>query len=442
MCKNIAQNRKYVILLVTEDTNMLLSLKVNNCMIFNQEVEFSMQANMHYKKFSSNLFSSTNINVLKSAIIYGPNNSGKTNFVKIIRTIKGIMLNQGNKLIGNIFNDDHIIDCSISFLDNDHIYSLTIKYDESSNEYIYERFSELIYDKNNHIRTEDWLLRDVIKREYRSKDRQLTKAMKIAAKNNLLIYLIDTSTFEVLNEIKNIIVSFASKIDVIDMNNVPIGKTIEMLKKSESEHKKIADFVLNSDLYMDDYKYISDDELRSRLTIINNENNSPQENVLKSSASFNEMMHLVSVYKGVMMPSLFYDSTGTKKMAALASYVIDALENDRILIVDELDNSLHFRLTRAIIAMFNNELNIKAQLIATVHDISLLDCQKLFRKEQIWFTHKNTEGVYLYSLADFTAKEDGIRDTSDLIKKYKEGIFGALPEPDLFKSLLEATHHE
>ena len=128
-------------------------------------------------------------------------------------------------------------------------------------------------------------------------------------------------------------------------------------------------------------------------------------------------------------------------MAALASYVIDALENGRILIVDELDNSLHFKLTRGIIALFNNELNNSAQLIATVHDVSLLDCQTLFRKEQIWFTHKDQENAYLYSLAEFKSKESGVRDTSDLIEKYRKGVFGALPEPDLFRSLLEVKQN-
>ena len=99
------------------------------------------------------------------------------------------------------------------------------------------------------------------------------------------------------------------------------------------------------------------------------------------------------------------------------------------------------RLTRAIMAMFNNELNKGAQLIATVHDVSLLDCQTLFRKEQIWFTHKDKDGVYLYSLSEFTAEKDGIRDTTDLISKYRKGVFGALPEPDLFKSLQEVKNN-
>ena len=124
-------------------------------------------------------------------------------------------------------------------------------------------------------------------------------------------------------------------------------------------------------------------------------------------------------------------------MAALASYVIGALSGGRILVIDELDNSLHFRLTRAIISLFNNELNESAQLIATVHDVSLLDCHSLFRKEQIWFTHKDPDRAYLYSLAEFTAKESKTRDTSDLIAKYRAGVFGALPEPDLFEVLQE-----
>ena len=134
------------------------------------------------------------------------------------------------------------------------------------------------------------------------------------------------------------------------------------------------------------------------------------------------------------MPSLLFDSTGTKKIAALASYVIETLEQGKILVIDELDSSIHFKLTRAIVAMFNNELNESAQMIFTVHDINLMDCKRMFRKEQIWFVHKDEEGVYVYSLADFTA-EDGIRDTTDIIEKYKKGVLGALPDPELYYSI-------
>ena len=73
------------------------------------------------------------------------------------------------------------------------------------------------------------------------------------------------------------------------------------------------------------------------------------------------MIPLVVLQQNVVFRRMLFDSTGTKKIAAIASYVIEALEQGRILVVDELDSSIHFKLTRAIVAMFNNELNTGAQ---------------------------------------------------------------------------------
>ena len=162
----------------------------------------------------------------------------------------------------------------------------------------------------------------------------------------------------------------------------------------------------------------------------------PDEEVLNMREKFMEQIRLVSTYKGVPVPSLMFDSTGTKKIAALASYIVEGLEKGRILVIDELDSSIHFKLTRAIVAMFNNELNTSAQMIFTVHDVNLMDCKKMFRKEQIWFVHKDQDGVYVYSLADFTAQQ-GVRDTTDIIEKYRKGALGALPDPELINSLLD-----
>lgn len=416
---------------------MLLSLKIGNCMIYNSKVEFSMHANMHYRRFPSNVTAINGVNVLKTAILIGPNNSGKTNFVRVLSMLKMLMLNQIAMISGNMFTNDPIVEIGISFLEGGNEYLFEIKFDADKNEYIYERFAQIVHDKYNNTKVIDLLLRDSSAKAYYAEDEGLPAVMKVAARNNILIYLIDTESFPRLHMMKDIIISFASRIDIVDMNNIPIRKTIDMLKRSEKMHRKIANFILNADLSLEDFKYLNDDEIKIVLEKKNGDEVKPQENALINSAPLTEMLHLASIYKGVTVPSMLFDSTGTKKMAALASYVIDALENNRILIIDELDNSLHFRLTRAIIALFNNEMNKNAQLIATVHDVSLLDCQTLFRKEQIWFTHKDQENAYLYSLADFTAEKDGIRDTSDLIEKYRKGVFGALPEPDLFKSLLE-----
>ena len=155
-----------------------------------------------------------------------------------------------------------------------------------------------------------------------------------------------------------------------------------------------------------------------------------------------DQIRLISVYKGRPVPSIMFDSLGTRKIAALASYVITAINEGKTLIVDELDSSLHFKITRAIISMFNNEINKKAQLIATLHDISLLDCKKMFRKEQIWFTDKTDDGTELYSLKEFSYDQTGIRDTTDIQDRYSKGAFGAIPEPDLISTLLEVNMDE
>ena len=231
---------------------------------------------------------------------------------------------------------------------------------------------------------------------------------------------------------KEILVGFASKIDVINMNNIPISNTIEVMKNTNQIQEKVVEFIKNSDLYMDNFEYVDMDKIAVEL---NDAVDKPDEMVLNLPDSFMDQIRLVSTYKGVKVPSILFDSTGTKKIAAIASYVIQALEQGRILVVDELDSSIHFKLTRAIVALFNNELNTDAQMIFTVHDINLMDCKRLFRKEQIWFVHKDNDGVYLYSLADFTAQQ-GIRDTTDIIEKYRKGALGALPDPELIHSLL------
>lgn len=428
---------------------MLISVKVNNCYIYNTETEFTMRSDMRNKHFSSNVVNLNSTNVLKSAIIMGPNNVGKTNFIKCLSYIQSVMLNKNRHFASNLFTDSSVCEFSIVFCD-DAEYCLEAKYDSKTEEYIYEKFSRITYDVHKNRKENIIIKRDTINKSYvcnsaasDDENTEIITAMKVAAKNNLLIYLLDTSQFEVLKKIKDIIISFAQKIDIVDMNNIPMQKTIDMLKLSNNKQQKIVNFILNSDLYLEDYKYLNDEDFKVYFSrdSKSEEERVPQEKILRVANSFLEQLHLCSIYKGIPVPSVIFDSTGTKKIACLASYVIDALENGRILVVDELDNSLHFKLVRAIISMFNNELNDKAQLICTVHDITLLDCQKLFRKEQIWFAHKDMDNAYLYSLSEFTAEKDGVRDTSDLIEKYKRGVFGALPEPDLFESLLEVHNN-
>ncbi len=411
---------------------MIIEIRAKNCFAFQDEIVFSMKADMRNKKFASNVHRENGFNVLKVAGIYGPNNAGKTCLVKCIRAIKKLLLDQDIDVMPNMFSDSTVCELGVTFLSSGNEYTYDVKFDFESHEFVYERFAQITKDKYSNEKEEEWILKDNVSNNYYCKDENLQTMMPVFASNNILIYLVDTKKFKQIDKMRELLISLASKIDVINMNNIPMKKTIELLKNHSDLQKRVVEFIKNADLYLDDYGYGSLDKIR--INIDNEE--VAEEAVLNLPDQLLDQIRLISVYKGVAVPSVLFDSTGTKKIAALASYIIEGLEKGRIIVVDELDSSIHFKLTRAIVAMFNNELNNAAQLIFTVHDINLMDCKRIFRKEQIWFVHKDEDGVYVYSLADFTA-EKGVRDTTDIIEKYRKGALGALPDPDLINSLLD-----
>lgn len=411
---------------------MIIEIRAKNCFAFEDEIAFSMKADMRNKKFATNVHKENNFNVLKTVGIYGPNNTGKTCLIKCIRTIKEVFLNKKNRLMPNIFTENSICELGVTFMASRKKYSYDFKYDTEKEEYIYESFSEIFKDQYNNEKEVCWLKKDIISEIYECIDEDVQNMIPVVSKNNLLCYVIDTSKFEHLSKMKQILVGFAKKIDIINMNNIPMQHTIELMKNKNQSQDKVVEFIKNADLYMDNFEFVDMDKIRLEAT---EDDEKPEEKVLDIPENIMDQIRLVSTYRGVHVPSMLFDSTGTKKIAAIASYVIEALEQGRILIVDELDSSIHFKLTKAIVSMFNNELNANAQMIFTVHDINLMDCKRIFRKEQIWFVHKDEEGVYVYSLADFTAKQ-GVRDTTDVMEKYRKGALGALPDPELMNSLL------
>ncbi|MBE5064261.1 ATP-binding protein [Lachnospiraceae bacterium DSM 108991] len=411
---------------------MIIEIRVKNCFVFEEQISFSMKADMRNKKFASNVHKENNFNVLKTAGIYGSNNAGKTCLIKCIKAIKRILLNQKPSLMSNIFTDSSICELGVTFLAFGRKFVYDFKYDVAEKEFIYESFSEILKDQYGNEKEVLWLVKDSLQGQYDCADEEAVQMMSLMAKNNLLCYLIDTNKFEHLAEMKRIIVDFAEKIDIINMNNIPMEHTINLMKNKNQLQHKIVEFIKNADLYMDNFEYVDMDQIKLKA---DDEKEKPDEKVLELPETIMDQIRLVSTYKGVPVPSMLFDSTGTKKIAALAGYVIEGIEQGRILVIDELDSSIHFKLTRAIVAMFNNELNSNAQMIFTVHDINLMDCKKMFRKEQIWFIHKDDKGVYVYSLGDFTAQQ-GVRDITDIMGKYKKGALGALPEPDLINSLL------
>ena len=124
------------------------------------------------------------------------------------------------------------------------------------------------------------------------------------------------------------------------------------------------------------------------------------------------------------------ESAGTLKMFALYPELQEVLSKGSVFFIDELNARLHPLLVRNFVLTFlNPEININhAQLIFTTHDTWQLSNQ-LLRRDEIWFTEKNKEGLSsLYSLADFL-DEDGvkIRKDENYEKNYLVGKYGAIP---------------
>lgn len=120
------------------------------------------------------------------------------------------------------------------------------------------------------------------------------------------------------------------------------------------------------------------------------------------------------------------ESIGTQKFFGILGPIVDTLDEGKILLIDEFDNSLHSYLTKFIIDLFEKNNPKNAQLIVTTHDTSLLAHREL-NKEQFWFTEKDQFGAgNLFSLAEFKTE----RNDTEFSKKYLEGRFGALPFVD------------
>ena len=115
------------------------------------------------------------------------------------------------------------------------------------------------------------------------------------------------------------------------------------------------------------------------------------------------------------------ESDGTRALFAFAGPWLDAIENERVLVVDDLDTSLHPLLVQHLVKRLHHE-GTKAQLIFTTHDTTLLS-QKLLRRDQVWFMEKDAKSATrLYPLSDFSP-----RDNEAVERGYLNGRYGGIP---------------
>ena len=220
---------------------------------------------------------------------------------------------------------------------------------------------------------------------------------KYTRPNALFLSIASRFNVEIATEIKEWFKNFK----IISSDILSNSFTLEMLNK-EIEKKKIINFLKTADLGIEDI--ILEKEDVKTIHRVYDSNNNITGNI---EFDFN------------------FESEGTKKFLTLAGPIIDALENGKVLVIDELSSKLHYQLSDYIVRLFNSIDKNKnnAQLIFNSHLPLFLD-NKEFRKDQIWFVEKDKFGKSkLYSLYDINVRKD-----LSYMKSYLLGKFGALPE--------------
>lgn len=120
------------------------------------------------------------------------------------------------------------------------------------------------------------------------------------------------------------------------------------------------------------------------------------------------------------------ESDGTRRLLDLAPMLYLATKGPTVLVIDELDRSLHTLLAQRFVEMLIEHMPATTQLVFTTHDTNLLDCRVL-RPDCIWFTEKGRSGATtLFSLAEFKAAQLEVL-SKDLEKGYLQGRFGGIP---------------
>jgi len=414
---------------------MLVNFQVENFKSFKDWTEFSMEATKLKNLIESNTFDINNISLLKSAVVYGANASGKSSLVDAMNKLKNIVKNS--------------LDKTRQYKSQPFLLNSETEEKETFFE-IQFIIDEIIYRYGFEIATDAKILKEWL---YQKKLQPRAKEVRLFERENQNItlgnlfkegrLLIDKTREDALflsvvaqfnGEISEKIFKWFDKFNILSSIESDKFQFYSFDKLEDNKFKeKIVNFIKSADVGIYDIlkKKISFDELLQENSNLEKLPNFIIEDIKKNGLSSIETVHMQydktnSFNKFKSFP-LGLESDGTQKLLALTAPIIETLQNGEILVIDELDNSLHTELIEAIIKLFNSkETNPNsAQLIFTTHDTNLLN-QELFRRDQIWFTQKEIYGASeLYSLVEYGKGKT--RDDLVLEKNYLSGKFGAVP---------------
>lgn len=415
---------------------MLIEFNVTNYRSIRETQTLSLAASKYYKGLEETNHFDSGIgglsNLLRTAVIYGPNAGGKSNLMKAIHFMKAFVLASHSHQEGQKIN---VVPFALSsetrskasefeaLFVQDRVryqYGFATTMDRITREWLLaypegkaQRWFERTYDQETE--KENWY--------FGSKFVGRRQLWQEATRKNALFL---STAIQLNNEqLKPVFKWFQQNLAVmLPGAEINLNFSVEQCE-SEQGKGRIMEFMNSADLSIADIE-VKKTPFKPEIL----PPNMPQE--LKSLFTKNmdgkDMTSIRFQHLDDKKESVFFDisdeSDGTQKLFVFAGPLLDVLSKGRILCVDELDTSLHPTLVRFLVEYFqNNRVNRNnAQLVFTTHDTSILDT-KLFRRDQVWFTERDrSHASRLFPLSDFSPRQG-----EALQKAYLQGRYGALP---------------
>lgn len=417
---------------------MLVQFTVGNFLSFNKKQTLNLKAK-GISELKTNISTFKNEKILRSAVIYGANSSGKSNLIKALERMREVVLtsvrlNDSDELFYSPFllsteTENKPTFFEIVFWQDSIRYRYGFEYNLKKivNEWLFAGKTET-REKPFFIRTEEGIGIDTKFKEgegYESKTND----------NRLFVSLVA----QLGGDISKKIIDFFKNYNILSglEHNDYTGFTMRMLHKNLNGCNESLQLYQTLKLGFQDIKAIE-----SEFNSLNIPEDIPdiiKTKLIKEFAGKRgitlKTVHNKFDKKGkivgfVLLDKKINESEGTNKIIDLSGPIFDTLKLGKSIIIDELDAKLHPLITMRIIELFNNpESNPNnAQLIFATHDTNFLD-KELFRRDQIWFTEKDEqEQTDLYSLYDFNLPDGSkVRNDSNLEKNYIRGRYGAIP---------------
>ncbi|WP_052330114.1 AAA family ATPase [Thermicanus aegyptius] len=411
---------------------MLVQFSVGNFLSFREKVTLSMVAASIKEHKETNVFKTPKgLGLLKSAVIYGANASGKSNLLKAMAFMKRFIKNSskegqvGEEIEGvesfrlNIATIDQPSFFEVVFLDGTTLYRYGFEVDPISvkREWLYyapkRKEIELFTRELDHFE---------ISRHFE----EGVGLDKRTRENALFLSVV--ANFQ--GKISSRILKWFSNFHVISgLEDGYFSYTRRMLKE-EPFKQKVINLIRAANLDIDDISVGEEEIPRGFIEdVMKNLTGGQKREITFRIQNFtlntlHKKFDQENQFVGYEEFQLFHhESEGTRKLFSLFGPIIDTLDNGAILLVDALDAKLHPILTKFIIHLFHSETNPKnAQLLFNSHDTNLLN-RNFFRRDQIWFTEKDEFGASdLYSLVDYNVRNDASYE-----KDYLQGKYGSIP---------------